>query len=581
MKVICFSSHSATWFFAFAEAVIASTLQKKGHEVLYITPGNMFPEISDTKQETILREEFKLNGYTIEKELSKKDLKEIKAIIKKLNKNNFNKLIIDDIHIGKIALYEILLDIKKMDVNFTPNEWKRCLIEIKNTLISFYACRNILKREKPDRIIVYNALYSVNHVWKRFAKVMKIPIYFIHHGVNFSDINNILMISRNDTFYYIDKLKKIWNKLETVPVNEKRLNYVTDHVLELIKAKHYLIYSAPKSRKLLEIRKIFNIKEDQKILTATMSSYDEMFAAKYIGAWNLPNKLVFPTQVDWIKKLIEYVKTRPNLFLIIRVHPREFPNKRDGVMSEHAKMLVKVLKNLPNNIKVNWPTDNISIYDLAQETDVFLNAWSTVGVEMSLLGIPVVLYSEDLVQYPSDLNYVGKDIKKYFSKIEEALKDGWSYEKIKKTYRWLVLYYCRTVMRFRNPETETKQLTFRKVLMGMIDYIYTLIPPQPRKSLIKFFLKIPGLGVSERQRNECRKQLTEPVEILGLEKMLLNLDDTLVDIKLALKEKVTIQEEDIFIRRQIKRIYNSLFFPSKVKTFNKHSLQWKLRKALD
>lgn len=575
MKIICFSSHTATWYFAFAESVVASALQKNGHEVLFITPGNLLPGITDLTGEKILRKEFSLNGYTIGTKLTKKDLKEIATIFKRVNKKNFEKLIIEKIEIGKIALYEFLLHHKKIKIDFTPKEWKECLFEIKNTLISFYACRNILKKEKPDRILMYSALYSVNRVWEQYAKQKGIPVYFIHHGSNLSDIDNTLLIAKTNTFYYLDKLKNYWNKLKKVPVNQKMLSEVTDNFLELLKGKHYLVYSTPKSKNPIQVKKIFHINENQKILTATMSSYDEMFAAKYVGAWKIPNNLIFETQIDWVKSLIDYVKQRQDLFLIIRIHPREFPNKRDGVKSEHAKMLEGILKNLPINVKVNWPTDNISIYDLAQETDVFLNAWSSVGVEMSLLGIPVVIYSKELVLYPSDLNYLAKNRKDYFAKIETALKDGWSYEKIKKTYRWLTLHNCRTIMRFRSKKTETSiGIENKKILRKITDFFYSRLNIRTRSLITKFLIVIPWLGVGRNQINECKNQHKEHVDISRVEKMLRMSEDTLVDIKEVLASGVKDKEEDGFIRKEIGRIYQALYgdFP-KHKVIKKNNLQ--------
>ena len=134
-----------------------------------------------------------------------------------------------------------------------------------------------------------------------------------------------------------------------------------------------------------------------------------------------------------IRALIGYVEGKENLALIIRVHPREFPNKREGVLSEHARILQAVLAGLPPNVKVNWPTDHVSLYDLANIADVFANGWSTAGKEMAWLGLPVVLYSNDLTLYPPSLNYVGTTKPEYFRQIEQALNDGWDPERIRKT----------------------------------------------------------------------------------------------------------------------------------------------------
>jgi len=578
MKIIFFSSHTATWFFAIAEAVIAHALQKRGHNVLFITPGNMFAEISNVKQEQILRQEFDLRGYEIGAILTTDDLKKTSSIMKTLNNKNFGKLEIDGIQIGKIALYEFLLHHKKMDAKLTKKEWRLCRTEIKNTLLSFYACRRIIKREKPDRILVYNALYSVNHVWEKYASRTGIPVYFLHHGVNFSDIDNTLIIAKKNTFYFIKTLRKIWSNIKEVSVNRKALGYVTNHFLELLKAKHYLVYSTPQSKQKISVRKMFNVEEGQKLMVATMSSYDEMFAAEYVGEWKMPKNLIFVDQTQWIKSLINYVKNKKDKFLIIRVHPREFPNKRDGVKSEHAKMLEKVLKDLPDNVRINWPADKLSIYDLAHEADAFLNAWSTVGIEMSLLGIPVVLYSKDLTLYPSDLNYVAKNRKEYFEKIEIALKEGWSYEKIIKTYRWLALSYYQTIMRFRYIRSEPKASITRKSLWNIANYVYGLIPAGFRQVLIKIYFTLPGLGVGRRQREECRRQLKEKVNISNVERMLLTTGDSLVDIKTVSKSNTGRDKEDFYIRNELKRIYNAMFVGTQSKSkIKKDSLQGNLK----
>src|SRR5262249_30054770 len=163
------------------------------------------------------------------------------------------------------------------------------------------------------------------------------------------------------------------------------------------------------------------VSNDQKILVAAMGSYDEEFAAETVEAKRPIQNLIFPTQAAWLQALVGFVRQRPDLFLIIRVHPREFPNKREAKKSEHATMLESLFTTLPSNVAINWPVDRISIYDLAEETDVFLNSWSSVGKEMSVLGLPVVIYSADLPLYPAELNYLGTSEEDYFQKIQQAL----------------------------------------------------------------------------------------------------------------------------------------------------------------
>lgn len=218
-------------------------------------------------------------------------------------------------------------------------------------------------------------------------------------------------------------------------------------MLALFKANSPFIYSAPKSREKVDLRREFGIDAQQKVLVATMSSHDERFAAVTIGVMPEDHDLVFSTQIDWISALAEFVNQRPELFLIIRVHPREFPNKRESVTSQYASKLKDLFADLPNNAKVNWPSDEISLYDIANIADVFLNSRSTTGMEMSLLGLPVVLYSPDqLYSYPSDLNYVANSRNDYFQQIDHALSHGWDIEFSRIAYRWGVFMHCRATL---------------------------------------------------------------------------------------------------------------------------------------
>jgi hypothetical protein len=173
-----------------------------------------------------------------------------------------------------------------------------------------------------------------------------------------------------------------------------------------------------------------------------MSSYDERFSSEIINVIPKYDNLIFSEQIDWIKFLIGFVKHRQDLFLIIRVHPREFPNKRDSMRSQHSLMLEKVLVDLPVNVKLNLPEDNLSIYDLAEYTDLFLNAWSSVGEEMSLLGIPVLIYSDDLVAYPSDINYVANSQEDFRNKIDIAL----FYKCFSCRYALRLKWYCEAMV---------------------------------------------------------------------------------------------------------------------------------------
>ena len=278
----------------------------------------------------------------------------------------------------------------------------------------------------------------------------------------------------------------------------------------LLSSGSSFVFSAPRSKEYLDVRSHFGVQSEQKFIVASTSSYDERFAVESVHAAEPPEYLLFPRILDWVAYLIELAVQRPDWFMLIRVHPREFPNRRDQVRSEHSRSMKALLQNLPANVKVNWPDDDMSLYDLAQEADLFLNAWSSVGKEMTLLGLPVVIYSPELVLYPTELNGVGTTLPQYVAAIEAALAEGWNFERCKKAYRWYALEFSRScvdmrssfapVRRYRRGFLERVLLRFLRVLVGYPQERWDLIRRKPMPVAQDLVYRLFALGQESSER---------------------------------------------------------------------------------
>jgi hypothetical protein len=62
---------------------------------------------------------------------------------------------------------------------------------------------------------------------------------------------------------------------------------------------------------------------------------------------------------------------------------------------------------------------------------------------------PVVVYEDQLLAYPTDLNLLEKTRTEYFAKIKEALSQGWSFEKMRMAFRWLFAVYSLLTIELR------------------------------------------------------------------------------------------------------------------------------------
>ncbi|MCC6967280.1 MAG: hypothetical protein IT391_13485 [Nitrospira sp.] len=503
MKILFFAPHAAVWVHAFPEALIAESLAQSGHTIVYVSCGEALQQVCIPmnafgldhlspvharqkicrlcgEQKRLLKQEFGFAGCDLADLLEPADQVQAKQMVDALSFEDSLALTMEGVPVGKLALYETILNRKKTSIEFDASDQEEYRAWLQGAVTTLIAGKRLFEREQPECIVVYNSFYSVNHVMCRLANTYKVPHYFLHAGGNLSRRLHTLMVGREEAYRYLRCLVERWQQFRDRPCAPRTLREITDHFLVLFRGQSVFSYSASTSKSAFNLRKRFGIGADQKVLVATMSSNDERLAANVIGVLPNSSTALFPRQVDWISSLARFVGSRQDLFLVIRVHPRDFPNKREGVKSEQARLLEQAFRHLPSNVCVNWPGDEISLYDLANETSVFLNAWSSAGKEMSLLGIPVVIYAPDLIFYPSDLNYVGTTEHEFVEKIDQALQDGWSIERSRATYRWLAIEYEYGLINIAESYSPQDGQT-RSVLQRVLKRVQRLVMPMSQQ----------------------------------------------------------------------------------------------------
>lgn len=390
------------------------------------------------KKSDLLNNHFDFNETYLEDFLKPEDRIKVNEYLNEITPENYIEFGIENIPVGRIALYEFLLNRKKMTNHLNSKEFSDYKISLKNCLLTYFAFKNYLSQNKLDGIFVLNVLYSVNNVVGHLAKINGIKIFYMHPGSNLAHRKTRMLMAKDSGFEYYSTLKKNWNTIGTLPLYKKYYPEVTQHFSYLIKGSGVFAYSGGVSENSVElIRKKFNINDGIKTVLIVMSSYDERYAAESVRAISKVEDLIFNDQAEWIKAVSLHFKDRKDIQFIIRVHPRELPSQRDRVVSEHSKKLKDFVSNLPSNVKVNWPEDKLSVYDLIKDIDLVLTSWSGVGREISTFGVPVLAYSKELIAYPESIHTVCENKDAYFKAIDELLNlKSPDIKKIVNAFRW-------------------------------------------------------------------------------------------------------------------------------------------------
>ncbi len=476
MRILFFSLHAYVTDHSVPEAIVAEALKERGNDVIAVNCDGALsgmcismsaigvsPQASAAEKEhvcaackrrrNVIGKEFGFNSRLLEEYVHPDDQLRVQEIMANVSPETYTDLVVMGVPVGRYALYEFMLNNKLNSWSLNDAEWEEYKIYLRNALTVAFAGKRILDDTAPDAVVAYNALYSVNHVFCALAERRDIPYYTLHAGSHLKRRLQTMTVFKGHVAGELTTRTAAWRELSQRPLSVRQVEVVSEHLEELLRATSPWVYSlASKRSSSASLRQFFGIDGDHRVLLATMSSADERFAAAAVDAdvsQGLPLPM-FPTLVLWIRALVEYVSNRNDLFLIIRVHPREFPNKREGVLSKQAVELQHLLVGLPDNVRVNWPRDGISLHDLVKITDVGLNAHSSAGLELSMFGAPVVAYDPNLLRYPPENNYVASDPVDYFEKIRAALEDGWSLENSRRTFRWLSFRFEHVAINIRD-----------------------------------------------------------------------------------------------------------------------------------
>jgi hypothetical protein len=100
---------------------------------------------------------------------------------------------------------------------------------------------------------------------------------------------------------------------------------------------------------------------------------------------------------------VRWVSSRNDVELIIKVHPNLGGNEYIGKAVSELKVYEAMKSTVPGHIRIVLPEDPVNAYALTEEADLGMTFGSTIGLEMAMLGKPVLLASRALYEDASEI----------------------------------------------------------------------------------------------------------------------------------------------------------------------------------
>ena len=360
-------------------------------------------------------------------------------------------LVVEDIPVGRYAAYLSLLHHKVPDITATSASWAEYRSDLRNALLVLGALPALLHDVDPTEVVIYNPLYPTNRMVAEVARRRGIGLVGIHAGsfipARYETVGIYGHISASQTLVDSPTI----DAAQRIPLTPAEVAAVGRHVGELVAGTDPWVYSsAPQQQDPDALRARLGLRQDAPVVVALLSSPDETRASMLVDAeWHRDPARGYSDVSEFIRAVRGLAERSPEIDVVLRLHPRLSPNKRETVTSPDLDAILAALADLPANAHVNAPGDGVSLYDLAGVAAAAINQSSSSGLELMALGLPVVSF--DPVRqnaYPPSLGPCVErdDPDGLASATREAIASGRRLERSIAAFRWYATVTLRDLL---------------------------------------------------------------------------------------------------------------------------------------
>jgi hypothetical protein len=247
-----------------------------------------------------------------------------------------------------------------------------------------------------------------------------------------------------------------WPQWRDLALPPEAVAQVIDDVVVRLTGSGPNVYS-PNKTVGSDLRAALKLDPTRKLLVAYTSSQDEYDALKAnlrgLGLEAPVSRDAFADTFAWLDFLVPYVEASEDLQLVIRAHPRVGATARDRLPSAEYERYRRELGKPFRHCRVVWPEEKISSYDLAEIADVALVSWSSIGLELARLGVPVLSGNRSVMTIAPESGFIAlaETPEEYWRMLHELLRGhARPAEELRSAFRWYNMFHLGNTIDMRD-----------------------------------------------------------------------------------------------------------------------------------
>jgi hypothetical protein len=355
------------------------------------------------------------------------------AVTASLSVDDMKDYRVDGLQVGEHALAGALRFFARGDLEGVPNGPSVLRRYLRAAILTTHAVTKLIREEHIDCVVVLHGLYVPQGLVGEVARAERVRVV----NWNAAYRKQCFIFSHNDTYHHTLMTEPVdtWEHLPWTPKLDSQL-------MSYLKSRWWGTEDWISFHESPEIG-LENISRDTGI-DFSKPCIGMLTNVMWDAQLHYPAN-AFPNMLTWVLGTIEYFATRPDLQLLIRIHPAEI---RSLIPSRQplAEEIKKAFPTLPANIFVIPPESSISTYALMSKCNSVIIYGTKTGVELTSIGIPVIVAGEAWIRNKG-VTMDSETADSYFKLLETLpLNNSMSAETLERARKYAYHFFFRRMI---------------------------------------------------------------------------------------------------------------------------------------
>jgi len=238
----------------------------------------------------------------------------------------------------------------------------------------------LLDRTRPDRVFTLNGTFFAERIMLELCRRREVGFTTYERGF----IADTVVVTPGRPAAYLEVPEAAWAEAAATPLTEAEEHQLDEYLGQRSRGERTLDnYWQRRLEEWTEVCAELRLDPARPIVTLFSNiAWDSAVQERDIA---------FESLAEMVVRSIEGFADRPDHQLVVRLHPAEIQLGNHPTLERMGALIEAAVKRVPENVRVIPSESAVSSYTLMSHSALGLVHSSTVGLEMAVEGIPVVV----------------------------------------------------------------------------------------------------------------------------------------------------------------------------------------------